>query len=191
MLLKNGRTSNPLDPMTRAIKEITGKKTKTDEDYEKLSDLEFEASLYWDDEVGVHFPAENIKAMFYAAAKKIKMGRQTHAILLDHPLAPIVFPNHKNLKKLAADPDMRLVNMVVIQKRKTIRTRAKIPAGWTCTFTLLVDEAFMNLETVEQILEIASIQIGCGDWRPGSPSPGTYGTFVIESIEELKGVVAA
>ena len=39
LIMHNGRTSNPLDPFTKAMKEISGKRKKTDADLEALSKI--------------------------------------------------------------------------------------------------------------------------------------------------------
>ena len=53
LVLHNGLMADPTNPYTIAIKKITSKGSKlTEHDYAERDRLEWEAGLYWSDEIG-------------------------------------------------------------------------------------------------------------------------------------------
>ena len=187
IILHNGRTADPLDPWAKKIKSISSKKKKTEEDHEMMSEIEFEAGLYWSDKLGVYMPTDNLQRMFLDACKKIRMGRESIGIMIDAEYGcPLIFPNHKNLKKLKNDPKARIRKAVGVNGSKVMRTRPLIETGWTLEVPVELAPDLIDKDTFEQIAAIAGHRIGMGDWRPGAPKvPGPFGRFVVESIEEV------
>ena len=53
---------NPLHPIAKEMKSYTSKRKKTEEDLQKISDLEWEAGVYWDDNIGLVIPNECLAA---------------------------------------------------------------------------------------------------------------------------------
>lgn len=75
---------NPLHPIAKEMKLYTSKRKKTEEDLQKISDLEWESGVYWDDSIGLVIPNECLAATFLAGAKvEIKMLAEERR----HPLA--------------------------------------------------------------------------------------------------------
>lgn len=56
LLMHNSRLSNPLDPNAKAMKKVSGKRQKTDEDHAELARLEHAGSLYHDPIAGPYIP---------------------------------------------------------------------------------------------------------------------------------------
>lgn len=48
LLVHNARLADPLDPIVRQTKPISGKRSKTEEDHLELARLEFIGGLYYD-----------------------------------------------------------------------------------------------------------------------------------------------
>ena len=48
LLMRNGQTSDPLNHFSKAIKDISGKRAKTDADFIALSEIEYRSGLYID-----------------------------------------------------------------------------------------------------------------------------------------------
>ena len=184
IILHNGRTADPLDPWAKKLKSISAKRKKTEEDHELMGEIEFEAGLYWSDALGVYMPVDNLQRMFLDACKKIRMGRESIGIMVNAEYGcPIIFPNHKNLKKLKADPEARIRKIVGLAGVKVVRTRPLVQTGWTMTIPVELDADIIDRDTFEQIAEIAGHRIGLGDWRPAAPKvPGSFGRFTVESI---------
>ena len=65
---------NPLHPLAKEMKKYTSKRKKTEEDLIKVSDLEWESGVYWDDNLGLVIPNECLAATILEGAKLNKNG---------------------------------------------------------------------------------------------------------------------
>ncbi|HQN01879.1 MAG TPA: hypothetical protein PLL36_12415 [Candidatus Hydrogenedentes bacterium] len=70
----NGQMCDPLNPYTKEMKEVSGKRKKTDDDYAAMARIEWEAGLYLDKQERVVWPGINLERMILDAAKKVKLG---------------------------------------------------------------------------------------------------------------------
>jgi len=75
LLMHNGALANPLNPLVKEMKAITGLRKKTDEHHLELQRLEFRASLYLDAKGRVIVPSSNIEGTLVEGAKKAKLGK--------------------------------------------------------------------------------------------------------------------
>lgn len=66
-----------------------------------------------------------------------------------------------------------------IGQSKHIRVRPRFDK-WSATGKLIVTDEQITEVVLKQILEIAGKRKGLGDWRPGAPKPGPFGTFTAE-----------
>lgn len=71
---------------------------------------------------------------------------------------------------------------------KHIRVRPKFDK-WTVRGSIVVLEPAL-VKAIPSIFEIAGNQIGLGDWRPSSPTPGAFGKFTTE-LKEIRAAKAA
>jgi hypothetical protein len=181
MLMHNGRLVDPLDDYTKALAKVTGKRGKTEEDHIEMSDIEWEAGLYWRDDLGTCMPSDNIFAMILAAAKKFKQGPKCIGIQVEDD-AQIVFKDSKKLDKLKKNPDCRFRKAVKVGTSKVMRTRPKLPAGWTSTIVLELDCSELDVEDLEKYMEVGGKRIGLGDWRP--QKYGSFGKFEVLAVRE-------
>ena len=78
MLVQSDVLVNPFHEITRAMKAITKKRVKTDDDLRELSRLEFYGSLYYDDILGPYLPGDNIVACLRDGAKRTKAGKTAY-----------------------------------------------------------------------------------------------------------------
>ena len=74
LLLHNGQLADPLCPIVQEIKKISGKRKKTDADYEEMARLEWYGGLYLDKDEQIIIPGINIEAVLIKAAKTQKSG---------------------------------------------------------------------------------------------------------------------
>ena len=74
LIMHSPKCVNPLHPISLEMKKYTSKRKKTDEDYLKISDLEWESGVYWDDKIGLYIPNECIKATIQNGAKANRKG---------------------------------------------------------------------------------------------------------------------
>ena len=181
MIMHNGRTADPLDEFARKLKKVSAKRAKTEDDHLLMAQIEQEAGLYWSDELGTYMPSDNLQRMFLDACKKLKLGRQSVGIIIDHEYGvPVIFENHKNWKKITTDPRYRLRKSVTIGAAKVMRTRPLIPTGWELTISIELDPEMIDVDQFHEICHIAGNRIGLGDWRPGAPKvPGRFGRFEV------------
>lgn len=187
MILHNGRTANPLDPFSKKMKALTSKRNKTEEDIEALLMVQWESSLYWNDDIGLYMPSENLYTAFYKGAKKFKLGSKCSAITFPEPLGyPIITTNHTNFTALKADPLNKFIKTVVVQKSKTISCRC-ILNTWSMKFNLEFETSVFDANEIKTILANMGQRIGIGVWTPSSPKPGTHGKFLIKSMEWVNG----
>lgn len=185
LLIHNGRTSNPLDPYSKRMKEVTSKRNKTEEDYERLMSIQWEAGLYWNDKIGLYMPGENLYAAFMAGAKKHKLGPKSSAVtFLDIPGCAIITENHMSLEGLKAEPKNKFIKTVTCQRNKTLSCRP-IFQEWSMEFTLEFDAEIIDANEVKTILTTMQSRIGFGVWRPNSPKPGTYGKFLVKALKYI------
>ena len=76
LLMHNGQLANPLNPLVKQMKALTGQRKKTDEVHLELSRLEFRAGLYVSSSGAVQIPAELLESCLIEGAKKSKLGKQ-------------------------------------------------------------------------------------------------------------------
>ena len=74
LMMHSPKTVNPLHPLAIELKKYTSKRKKTEDDLEKISELEWEAGLYYDENNGLHIPVECIQKTLQNGAKLFKAG---------------------------------------------------------------------------------------------------------------------
>lgn len=173
-ILHNNQMVDPLNPFNKRMKEYTGKRKKTDEDYIAMARLEHEAGLYLDAQGWPCWPGLNIEAMIVAAAKTIKLGRLVKSSIIVDGNFRIDQPHGKDLDELFEKA--RITAAAKVQMSTVMRTRP-IFDPWSLTFTILYNEDLINARDIKQILDIAGTQIGLSDWRP------RYGRFIVEKVK--------
>lgn len=175
LLLHNGALADSLNPTTIQIKEITAKgKKKTDTDNERLSDLEWEGSFYWNDEIGVFIPNDNIERCIQLGAMKSKLGKDiAMAVFVQDSIVPLHFKDEgKSIDALRKKPEYRFTKGVVIKKNRIMRTRPIIQTPWYINFVLEYDDTIISEKNLKKCILDSGSMIGLGDWRP------KYGRFI-------------
>lgn len=176
MLMHNSRKFlNPLHPENKAFKQISGKRKKTEDDHIKLSDMEFQMSLYINEDGRVFLPSENIEAMLANAAKRSKQGKDA-IIAISAEDAILEYKGPKDVAGLLADINFRDIRPVAVQKARIARTRP-IFKDWSATLKIHFDESVVNTSDIEKFMKDAGAYIGFGDFRP------KFGRFQVESVE--------
>ena len=181
LVLHNGLMADPTNPYTIAIKKITSKGSKkmTEHDYLERDRLEWEAGLYWSDEIGgVAIPSDNIERCLQDGAKKNRLGKDFAAgVFVQESEVEVVHRmSGKTKDKIRAETGYTLRKGVKVQLSRIIRIRPMIPTGWTMQFTVEFDESIVNAPSVLQALQEAGSLVGLGDWRP------KFGRFTVEEV---------
>lgn len=166
LLMHADTFANPLAAATKAHKELTSKRKKTDEDHEAIARSEFLSSTYWDKADGFFIPGQNFDATFLAGAKLQKLG--THwkraamvlegrvKLLHDGPGTPEELWNDK------AFVDCRGIK---IGTSKLMRYRP-IFLHWAAELTLAINTEILNINEARKVVADSGALIGVCDYRP-------------------------
>lgn len=174
MLMHNGRTANPLDPFAKAMKQVSGKRNKTDADHEELARLEFMAALYLGKN-GPILPATVIDAVLTSAAKKSREGQlaKSGVFCLEH--AELEYDGPRTAEELWKDEGFRHVAIVRVGTARVVRTRP-VFNEWQSTIKIQVEDSVVNPARLIDWLHVAGTQVGIGGWRP------QHGRFGVERL---------
>lgn len=178
LLMHDDKTANPLNEYTKKLKSLTGKRKKTDEDHAAIAEVEWNASLYYENGNYI-IPTKVIEATLLASAKQFKKGTllKQCVIVADDMILEFKDANLKpeKLYKKLEYVDMRTVK---IGQAKTTRCRPKFD-NWKGEFTVILDEEKLNAEEIEQIVNNAGKYVGMCDYRP------RYGRFQVTNTRSL------
>lgn len=166
LMLHADTLANPLSPATKAHKELTSKRKKTDDDQRAIARSEFVAGTYWSERDGFYVPGQNFDATFLAGAKLQKLG--THwkrgalvledkvKLLHDAPTTPA------KLWESPANVDCRGVR---VGAAKIMRYRP-IFLSWAAELTLSINSDVLNVTEAKKAIEDAGSLIGVCEYRP-------------------------
>jgi len=174
MILHNGQTRDPLNVFSKALKKVSGKRNKTDADYEEMAKIEFFASVYLSDGK-VCLPGENLERMLLDAARKMKLGKQVQAGVFCPGVAFIEYDGPQTVEDLWEDERFRFTHAVKVNGSAIMRTRARFDQ-WSFVMEVRYDPEMIDLGQLHQIMTIAADAIGCGEWRP------KFGRFEVQPL---------
>ena len=179
MLMHSDQTANPLNSYAKALKKITSKRQKTDDDHAAISELEFVAGLYYSKKDGYHMPGVNLESCFIASAKHSKKGTLLKQAMIIGSDGTFDF-EHKDLSptdlfNVGDYTDMRTVK---VGTSKCIRTRP-IFDKWSVSFEVFLDTDKVDVADFKAIVENAGRYVGLGDFRP------RYGRFVVTQFKSV------
>lgn len=165
LIMHSPKCVNPLHPIKLELNKYTSKKKKTEEDLLVLSDLEWEAGVYWDDSVGLYIPNECIKATIQNGAKQNKKGKDIAKYLQVATLmAPLNIGEEQDYEKLRTDLRYRDVRAVRVKSSRMNRTRPRFNT-WSTEFDVVYDEAMLDIATIVMALEYAGSYVGICEMR--------------------------
>ncbi len=177
VLMHSARLANPLDKTVKAMKAISKKKTKTDDDHEEMARLEFSGSLYIHDKLGPYIPGENIERCLVDAAKITRQGTAlTRALFIETDLNALIYSGPRDTDGLWNDENFRHVASVKVQQNRVMRTRPQF-REWQVTANGVLDTGVVSEEELKAIADTAGQMIGLGDYRP------RYGRFIAHVSE--------
>lgn len=167
LICHNERLSDPLDPHTRGIAEISGKRKKTEADHLELARREFLGGLYSNGN-GPYLPAWNLLRCIQDGAKRIKRGKDVLRGI--HPLieeTDILYDGPRDPDELwkKRDEGFMLRKGVGVTTNRVMRTRPLFKE-WKAVLPCEVDPNVFDLDTLRQIAELAGKYDGLGDMRP-------------------------
>ena len=177
LIMHSDRLADPLAPITKKMKTITSKRKKTEEDLERMAQLEFMAGMYHDEDMGPFIPGKNFHATLVNGAKLSKQGANfKRAMEVVTESAPLEYEGPRTLEELWGDPLFRLTTSVKVQTSRVMRTRPMFPSGWAAEFDVRHDPTQIDKETLIRVAQEAGDYVGLCDYRP------FYGKFTVKEI---------
>ena len=173
-LMHNGQLADPLNKFAKALKVVTSKRKKTDDDHEEMARLEFLGSLYVTGDGKPCWPGECIETMFKQAARMSKLGKQVERGLWCDGDWPLDYKGPKDADSLWADERFRFTCGVKNpgSGSRVMRTRP-IFRDWGLSFVVQFDPECLNESQVREFAETAGKYVGLSDFRP------RYGRFQV------------
>lgn len=179
LMMHNSRLSDPLDKKTQALKTVSKKRQKTEEDHEELARLEFIGGLYCDDDIGPFIPSKWLNSMLIEGARKSKQGRAFEAgISVVEERNKLHYKGPRNAEALWQNKDFVDRRSVGVTQSRVMRTRP-IFRNWSVKFAVEYDENQVDAQQIESAVEMAA-PFGIGDGRPMFA-----GKFELTSFKEV------
>lgn len=176
------RLIDPTDEGTAEMKSLSAKRKKTEDDYARMSELEFFLGIYADDKGRPVLPADNLQAMIVEAARKSRLGKQFLAGVFVSDDAPLIYDGPKTVEGLWKDGRFVDRRSVVVQRNRVVRTRP-IFREWAADVVFEYHPSVVNASQLDEAIGTAGSMVGFGDFRP------RFGRFVAELVE-AKAVAA-
>lgn len=177
LLMHAARLADPLDPATKELAAVTGKRTKTDDDHREVSRLEFLGSLYIADTLGPYIPGVNMAACLFRGATKTRKGSALKsALLIPEEVNPLIYRGPRDAEGLWNAETFTHRATVKVGLSRVVRTRPVFPS-WALSVTGYLDTEVVDKESFASIADTAGRLVGLGDWRP------QYGRFTVTKLE--------
>lgn len=182
LLLNNPQSVDPFNRFSKQMKEITGKRKKTDEDLQKLRKLEIESKIYWDESLGVYVPASWVIALIGGVAyKQAKIAKKDirGAVFPTMNKLKLNYDGEKAVKKIVDVVGNENLNIVQNLKQGQVRVAKATPifSDWSFEVSIEFEPEIINESDLKQLIEYGAKYGGFGDFRP------TFGRAKVEFID--------
>ena len=140
LLMHNVQLASPLNRYAKLMKEISSKKTKTEDDRISMAHIEFCGSLYIDDQLGPYIPGTMIFANLIEGARVMKWGRKVERGLdVVELINPLIYDGPRDMEGLWSDANFVDIRSARVGSSRVDRTRP-IFYDWQVDFDLLIDQ---------------------------------------------------
>jgi hypothetical protein len=163
-----------MNKWSRAIKIISGKRVKSDADYEEMARLEFMAGLYLAPE-GPIIPNNVFDGMMLKAAQKSKEGPMAKSSVFCLSHARLDYDGPREPDVMWQEECFRFPRIVKVGTARVVRMRPKFDE-WSCIVEVSAETTLINPGRIDEWMNVAGSQVGLCDWRP------QYGRFHAERI---------
>lgn len=178
LMMHSPKTVNPLHPLALELKKYTSKRKKTEEDLQRISELEWEAGLYYDEANGLHIPVECLQKTAVNGAKLFKAGKDIERyVQFTGAVAPLDIGVPFDLDKMRHDMRYYDVRAVAVMRARVIRTRPRFDV-WKCDFYIVYDNEHIDVETIARAFENAGAYVGLCEAR--ALGYGRFATIIEE-----------
>lgn len=165
LMVNNPQTVNPFNTFTKQIKELTGKKRRTDQDEHDLMRIKWRAALYYDEDVGPYLPSVQVLESIRSAAKisrqGLTIGRGLHTL---GDKTPILYRGPR-------DPDLMYEDERFVDIRDASPSGKRVTAvrpvfrDWAIEVNFLLDPEHLNRRDLLAFADLAGKVIGIGTYR--------------------------
>lgn len=147
--LQNGQTANPRNKFAKLLKQLNKDKKRKGADVDaildKMANVEVESCLYWDDAMGLHIPAENIRASFVDGAKLSKGGASVKRYCFVLGPAKLIYDGPQDIAGIVADKAFHYEAIVKVGMVKVPKTRAVV-RNWSAE----IEIAYMPGDVIDE-----------------------------------------
>ena len=177
LLMHHPQMADPAFEINRLIKELTAKRKKTDADQAQIGRLEWFGGIYTmtngGDKAVVSQPASKVRKCFINTARISKQGKQVERAISFHDLdVPLQYDGPKELEALYEKEQFRSRLSVGVSGRRIMRVRPRF-LPWALVLNgTFIEDAGLNFDDLERIVELAGLVEGIGDNRVNG-----YGRF--------------
>lgn len=180
LLMHNPRMVDPNFELNREIKALTSKRKKTDDDNKQIERLEWYGGLYEEGGIVVQ-PTSKPRKCIINAAKISKLGKSIERALSFKSLnVPLIYEGPKEVDEIFADPKFHSRLSVGIGGKRVMRVRPQFFPWALRVDGLFIEDAGLNFDEFERIVELAGLVEGIGDNRVNG-----YGRFTAK-VKVLK-----
>lgn len=164
-LMHNGQLADSLNKWAKAIKVVSSKRKKTDEDHEQIAYLEFMGSLYKNHDGKICWPGQNIETMIRDAAKISKEGKLVQQSCISPEDWPLIYDGPSDPEELWAMDKFRSRVNARVAGSTVMRTRP-IFFPWELKFVIQYESDILDRDRIVHFVNVAGQRIGLSDWRP-------------------------
>jgi len=176
LLMHSDKFADPLNPLTKAHKELTGKRKKSDDDHEAIAKSEWAGGMYFDDDMGPYVPGVNIEAAMWQAASCQKLGTQLkRSVEVLDERCKLEYDGPRTMSAMW-DAGMYDARSVKVTTSRLMRYRP-IFKKWSLVCEIMYDETSIDRSQVMKCLKDAGMYCGIGDYRP------KFGRFDVEEVK--------
>ena len=190
LMMHSNQAVDPLNPYHEAMKQLSGKRNKTNDDLALLGRIEWESGIYVSPETRrICIPAANLEKCFILGARKSKDGKKFEEgvyvlenfcdLKIDGAYFEVngngEIPN-PSLDKLFVNPKGYVDRRPVRVQRNTVMRSRPVFRNWELFCTVAYDESVINESNLLQCIKVAGEYVGLCEMRP------RYGRFDVEVV---------
>ena len=171
LLQNNPQMSDPLNRYSKEMKQISGKRKKTDDDIVAMREIELRAKMYWDEEIGVYVPSSWVTASIQGVSwsrAKIKKADIRAAVFVTEPKLQLTYDGMETVKAPLDIVKNDRFHRVMSLKQGQVRVVKAAPqfAKWSFAAEIEFDPEIINEAELKSLIEYGAAYGGFGDFRP-------------------------
>ncbi len=183
LLQNNPQGINPMNKLLKLDQAATKKykASKTDENFEALSQTGIALRIFWDDELGIYVPTRWVTAQIAKHSFKrcsVSKDKARAAVFTTVDKVKLNYDGMKNVKSMVDITKNNNFQTMIFQKIGQVKVPKAMPIfhKWSFELELEYDNTIIDLEQLTDLLEYGAKYNGYGDFRP------TYGRCTAEVI---------